>query len=88
MIGCHTVRANRESYNAIKTMLKRDACSKSDCISDESGGCGEVVIADDLAGIFVRMDEFALSVSSQESACNSSSHLFVFNVTKRWTRLS
>ena len=63
-----------------------DACSKSDCISDESGGCGEVVIADDSAGDVVRMDEFALSVSSLESACNSSSHLFEFNVTLRWTR--
>ena len=37
---------------------ERDACSKITCISDESGGCGEVVIADDLAGIVVRMDVF------------------------------
>ena len=33
-----------------------DACSESDCISDESSRCGEVVIADDLAGVVVRMD--------------------------------
>ena len=62
---------------------EKDACSKSACISDESGGCGEVVIADVLAGVVVRMDEFAPSVSSLESACNSSSHLFVKNVTLR-----
>ena len=40
----------------------------------------QVLNADDLAGIVVRMDEFAPSVPSQESACNSSSHVSVFNV--------
>ena len=63
-----------------------DACSESDCILDEFGRCSEVLNADDLAGVVVRMDEFAPSVPSQESACNSSSHVSVFNVALRWTR--
>ena len=48
-----------------------DACSESDCILDELGGCSEVLISDDLAGVVVRMEEFALSALSRESAFNS-----------------
>ena len=89
MIGCHTMTAKRENYlQCSQYDAEMHACSKSDCISDESGGCSEVVIADDLAGIVVRIDECALSVSSPESACYSSSHLFMFNVALRWTRIS
>ena len=35
-----------------------DAYSESDCIPDELCRCSEVLIADDLAGVAVRMDEF------------------------------
>ena len=56
-----------------------DACSESDCILDELGRCSEVLIADNLAGVVVRMDEFALSALSRESAFNSSSRVSVFN---------
>ena len=56
-----------------------DVCSESDCILDELGICSEVLIADDLAGVVVRMDEFALYALSRESAFNSSSHVSVFN---------
>ena len=56
-----------------------DTCSKSDCILDERGRCSEVLIADDLAGVVVRMDEFVLSALSRESAFDSSSHVTVFN---------
>ena len=84
MIGCHNCEQRELQYSQDDS--GRDACSKRDCISDKSGGCSEVVIAGDLAGIVVRMDEFALSVSSLESACNSSFHLFVCHVALRWTR--
>ena len=56
-----------------------DAYSESDCILDELGRCSEVLIADDLAKVAVRMDKFALSALSRESAFNSSSHVSVFN---------
>ena len=56
-----------------------DAYSESDCIPDELRRCGEVLIADDLAGVAVRMDEFAQSALSREFAFNSSSHVSVFN---------
>ena len=55
-----------------------DACSESDCIFDEFGRRSEGLIADDLAGVVVRMDEFALSALSREVAFNSSSHVSVF----------
>ena len=56
------------------------ACSESDCILDELGRCSEVLIADDLAGVVVRMDEFALSALSRESAFISSSQVSVFKL--------
>ena len=79
MIGCHTMTVNRENYNAVKMMLKSMLAAKSDCILDELGRCSEVLIATDLAGVAVRMDEFALSALSREFAFNSSSHVSVFN---------
>ena len=56
-----------------------EACSENDCIIDELGRCSKVLIATDSAGVAVRMDEFALSASSRESAFNSSPHVSVFN---------
>ena len=60
-------------------MLKPVAYSECDCVLDERGRCSEVLIADDLAGVVERMDEFALSALSRESAFNSSSHVSVFD---------
>ena len=70
MIGCHTMTANRKLQRNHDD-AERDACSNSDCISDESGGCGEVVIAVDLACASGRVCTVLLSL---ESACKSSSH--------------
>ena len=53
--------------------------SESDCILYEFGRCSEVLNAHDLAGVVVRMVEFALSALSRVSACNSSFHVSVFN---------
>ena len=77
---------NRENYNAVKTMLKAMPAAKVTAFLTSFGRCSEVLKADDLAGVVARMDEFAPSVPSQESACNSSSHVSVFNVALRWTR--
>ena len=92
VIGCHTMTVNRENYNAAQDDAEGDACSESDCILDEHGRRSKVLISV-LAGVWlaqwrpsalsfgvdVRMDEFALSALSQESAFNSSSHVSVFN---------
>ena len=32
MISCHTMSVMKENFNAVKTMLGGDACSKGDCI--------------------------------------------------------
>ena len=50
MIGCHTMTVNSQNDAEI------DACSKSDCILDELGRCSEVLTAEDLAGVVVRID--------------------------------
>ena len=79
MIGCHMMTVNREYYNASQDDAEIDACSESDCILDEFSRCSEVLIADDLARVVVRMDEFALSALSRESAFNSSSLVSVLH---------
>ena len=79
MVGCHTMTVNRENYNCSQDDAEVDAYSENDCILDELGRCSEVLIADDLARVAVRMDEFALSALSRESAFNSSSHVSVLN---------
>ena len=78
MIGCHTMTVNRK-IQCSQDDAEVDACSESDCILDEVGRCCEVLIADDLARVVVRMDEFVLSALICESAFNSSSHVSVFN---------
>ena len=78
MIGCHTMTVNRK-LQCSQDNAESDACSESKCILDELGRFSEVLIPDDLAGGVVRMDEFALSVLSRESAFSSSSHVSVFN---------
>ena len=66
------------SAEELRKFLPMIGC-QSDCILDELGRCSEVLIADDLAGVVVQMDEFALSALSRESASNSSLHVSVFN---------
>ena len=79
MIGCHTMTVNRDNYNAVKTMLKSMPAAKVTAFLTSLADVVEVLIADDLAEVVVRMNEFALSALSQESAFNSSSHVSVFN---------
>ena len=88
MIGCHTMTCEQRELQCSQDDAEGNACSENDCILDGFGRCSEVLNADDLDGVVVRMDEFAPSVPSQESASNSSSHVSVFNVALRWTRYS
>ena len=58
-----------------------DACSESDCIFDVKSCTLTTWLK-----LLCEWMSFAPSVPSQESACNSSFHVSVFNVALRWTR--
>ena len=52
MIGLPHDDCEQRELQCSQDDAERDACSKSDCISDESGGCCEVVIAPSLHCLF------------------------------------
>ena len=53
MIGCQSMAVNRENLQCSQDDAEGDACSESDCILDEHGRCGKVLINVVLAGVWL-----------------------------------